>query len=233
MFIMVEGIDGSGKGTIVRLMAEHLATVGKSIFNLSEWAKTNGRLPKLDEIGAAEVVVGGEPTHAWIGAAIRQEMIRNGHGYATADIATAFSLDRLTLYHRSYLPALDAGKWIIAERGVASSLVYQPAADASVTLEYELALSGNAFTLEHAPDHLVIAKIDPNTAVERLAKRDGKQDDHIYERADFLKQISGRYESDWLRELFESRGTKIHFIDTNGSLEETQQQTISLLESLI
>lgn len=230
---MVDGIDGSGKRTIVEAMRDQLIATGATCFDIGEWCKSHHELPSSEAMAQARVVIGVEPTYAWTGAAIRQEMVRSGNDYRTADIAAAFSLDRLVLYKRCYLPARERGATILAERGVSSSLVYQPAADPSITLEHELSLSGNALAMEHAPDHLVIALLDPKIAMERLARRSQKQDKHIYEKEAFLRTLHERYQSDWFKKLFTDRGTHVHFLDTSPSIEEVRTAARALLMQLV
>ncbi len=229
MFIMVDGIDGSGKRTIVEVMQKFFEDQGRKSFDIGEWSKAHHALPSPDDVGDADLLIGVEPSYAWTGAAIRYEMIKNDRSYHSRDIAAAFSLDRLVIYNRLFLPALKAGKTIIAERGVSSSIAYQPAADTTITLDEVLSLTGNAFALENAPTHLVIADLDPKIAIERLAHRAGKQDDSFFEKESFLKILDSRYKSDWFKQLFKSRGTTVHFVDTSGTKEAVHKNIVSLL----
>ncbi len=230
---MVDGIDGSGKRTIIEAMIEHLHRQGKTIFDIGEWSKKHHAIPSREEFGGAEVVIGVEPSYAWIGEAIRKELVKNGQGHGIREIAEAFALDRQVLYRRLYLPLLANGTTLITERGVSSSIVYQPAADASVTLEEILGLSGNALAMEHAPDHLVIASLDPEVALERLAKRSGKKDDAIFEKEAFLKTTHERYHSAWFRLLFEQRHARVHYLDTKGTIAEVTQSAQALLTTIL
>jgi len=233
MLVIVDGIDGSGKRTIVEIMKAFLEEKGRKSFDIGEWSKVHQALPEWNDMAGCDLVIGAEPSYVWAGAAVRYEMVRNNRGYSLRDIAQGFAIDRLTLYRRCYLPMLERGAWVINERGVSASIVYQPAADPTLSLEEVIGMGGNALALEHAPDHLVIASLDAKIAMERLAKRLNKQDDHIFEKEAFSRTLDERFKSDWFRQLFESRGTKLHFIDTSGSLEQTKQQTITLLESLV
>lgn len=229
---MVDGIDGSGKRTIVEAMLAHLVSQGRTSFDIGEWSKEHHRLPEPAEMAHADVIIGVEPSYAWTGAAIRYEMVRNNKSYTSRQIAEAFSVDRLTIYERCYLPLLARGATIIAERGVSSSIAYQPAADPTLPLEEVLAMSGNAFALKHRPDHLIIATLDPAIALTRLAKRSGKQDDASFEKEPFLRLLAERYQSSWFRELFTSVGTHLHTIDTSGTIDDAHTKTITLLQSL-
>ena len=228
---MVDGIDGSGKRTIVEAMVNHLADQGKQVFDIGEWSKVHHTLPNAKDMADAEVIVGVEPSYAWAGSAIREEMVRNGRGYSSAEIACAFSLDRLTLYRRCYLPLLKRGATIIAERGVASSIVYQPAADQSISTEDILALNGNVLAMKHAPTHLVIASVDPAIAMQRLTGRSEKNDDAVFEKESFLRVLDERYKSDWFKKLFTDRGSQIHYLDTSPSIDVVKNSARSLLSN--
>jgi thymidylate kinase len=66
--------------------------------------------------------------------------------------AHAFALDRQILYNKFILPALKAGKTIIQERGVVSSLVYQPIQMENLTLRDLLNIDGNNIAIRNAPN---------------------------------------------------------------------------------
>ncbi len=222
---MVDGIDGSGKRTIIESMMRLMnPDQTLPIFDIGEWSKEHHTLPDQEDIGDAKLVIGVEPSYVWTGAAIRYEMIKNGNGYHPRDIAAALSHDRLVIYKRCYLPLLEKGITIIAERGVSSSIAFQPAQDPTITIEELLSLTGNSLAMQHVPDHLVIASINPAIALSRLQKRNNKQDDAIFEKKSIMQTLHERYHSDWFKKLFEDRGTKVYFIDTSGSKEEVHEK---------
>ena len=228
---MVDGIDGSGKRTIVEAMVEHFAEQGKRIFDIGEWSKIHHVLPTIDDMKDAEVVIGVEPSYVWTGAAIRYELIRNGQGHAMREITQAFAIDRQILYRRCYLPILERGGILITERGVSTSIVYNPAMDETVTLADVLVLEGNELAMQHAPDHLVIASLHPSIAMERLGARASKKDDAIFEKEAFLHTTHERYHSDWFKKLFEDRGTKVHHLDTSPSMTDVKRAAKNLIST--
>jgi thymidylate kinase len=231
-FTMFEGIDGSGKTTVAKAFAHALAArKGLTIFDLPETSRKNGELP-LPWVPGNEIIFSAEPTRTWVGAAIRSELTRTGTGYGGSTVAEAFALDRQILYTRFIVPMLDSGAAVVQDRGLPSSMAYQPIMEDSVTLEAILALKGNALALEHAPKHLVIAQCSAKTSVARLASRTEKNDDSIFERENFLTELAARYEAGWFREAWEKQGTRIIYIDAERSIEEVRAEASRLAEEL-
>ncbi|MCI0479711.1 hypothetical protein L0Y59_04150, partial [Candidatus Uhrbacteria bacterium] len=76
MFIHIDGIDGAGKSTLLHAATDWAAAHGMRVFDAAAWSKEHGRIPTLEDVGDADMLHTAEPTHAWIGAAIREEIIR-------------------------------------------------------------------------------------------------------------------------------------------------------------
>ncbi|MBF8280865.1 MAG: thymidylate kinase [Candidatus Magasanikbacteria bacterium] len=233
MFIMVDGVDGSGKSTVIGAWREMLTEKNQRLFDLKDFCKKNGRLPLPKDGADADVIFSGEPTSVWIGGAVREEMIKTGANYSASAIATAFSLDRLVLYSRFLNPLRASGKLIIQDRGVSSSIAYQPIQSPDIDLDFVLSLEGNQFALEHKPDVLLICQVTPETAIQRLSGRTDKKDNAIFERAEFLAKLAARYESDWFRELFEARGTKVMVFNGETDLVTMKKEARDKLQELL
>lgn len=230
---MIDGIDGSGKSTILNVMTQELQSKGSSIFNVPQWSKTNQKLPNIKDCDKANIILSAEPTNVWVGAAIREELIKSGREWNGKIIAKAFSLDRLILYKRLIIPLRENGKLILQDRGVSTSIIYQPIQNDSVNLEELTHLPGNKVALENPPDILIIAGCEPMQAIERLQKRSGKQDDSIFEKFEFLEKIHTRFHSVWFQEIWESRGTKVIYFNTNKNLDEMIITAKTLIKDLI
>jgi dTMP kinase len=230
-FVMVDGLDGSGKGVAVTGLREYAESKGKKVLDLREYWKERGGFPDISDY---DVIVSAEPTFTGTGKKIREELIRNGSAATGKEIAEAFSQDREELYKKIIIPALEQGKWVFQERGVISSIVYQPMmGDSNVTLDFVKSLPGNKFCLEHAPDLMVITVVNPEVVIERLGERE-KDDNAIFEKLEFQKKIREVYESGWLKELFEKHGSKVVYLDTNPpkTPEDTKKKIIEIFESL-
>lgn len=228
-FIMFEGIDGSGKRTLANAFANELASRGLGVFNLVHWCTKEKRIPLAEEV-PEEILMTTEPTWAWIGIAIRQELIRKGQEHDSFSIAHGYALDRMILYKRLVIPALNAGKFVIQERGVPSSLVYQPLQKNPMSVEEVGAIPGNKIAIDNAPGHLVIARISAKTAMSRLGGRTGKDDNAIFEKEDFLARAAREYEAEWFKKMWADRGTQIHYIDCERGIKETTADAAALAQ---
>lgn len=232
-FVMFDGLDGSGKGTLVSALKQYFFEKRVRVFDLRDHWKEHDTIPEIEELKDYEVIISGEPTHALIGKVIREELIKKTHQrtYSGLSTAHAFALDREILYKKLLIPALREGKTILQERGVVTSLVYQPVQLEKITLRDIILLPGNTLALKTAPDLLVITTLKPETAMKRLKART-KQDDAIFENILFQRKIDERYTSEWLRKLFESQGSKVIYFDTDDpkTIEQSSREIIELWE---
>ena len=198
-FAAVDGIDGSGKGTVVEGLRNLEKSRGSKILDLREYCTENNRFPSAEEIEKCDVVISSEPTHCYVGKALREEFLSaSGIRCPPMSLVQAFSLDRELLYNKVIIPALKSGKKVFQERCLASSLVYQPVQERILLTEI-LKLAGNRLALQNAPDVLVIASVSPKSAVDRLRSRK-KKDNSIFDELEFQTRIAERYSSGWLRE---------------------------------
>lgn len=237
-FIVVDGIAGSGKSTVADAASVWAARCGHRVFQLKDAERAHQEPPAFETIGDVDVLFTYEPTRSWVGAAIRGELSRKDIPYQGLEIAHAFALDRQILYRRLILPALAAGKTVIQERSVSSSIVYQPIMPGGPTLEALLALPGNAQAMERAPDHLILTRIQPEMSVGRLANRDAHLSAFgggrgVFADIDYLCLVDERFRSPWFRELWERRGTKVHELNTESSKEAVNAAAEQLIESLL
>ncbi|NCC55987.1 MAG: dTMP kinase [Synergistales bacterium] len=103
MFLTLEGIDGCGKTTQARLLAERLRETGKSCSGVV-WTKEPGGWP------------GGEK--------IRDLVLRDGLEHPLSELFL-FLADRCEHVLQVIAPALKEGKIVICERYTDSTLAYQ------------------------------------------------------------------------------------------------------------
>ena len=102
MFIAMEGPDGSGKSTQIDLLKEYFDQIGK------------------------DYIVTREPGGTKIGEAIRQVILDPDHkGMSPVTEMLLYAASRAQLMQDVIIPALEEGKFVISDRFVDSSLVYQ------------------------------------------------------------------------------------------------------------
>lgn len=230
-FIMLDGIDGSGKGTIVKMFKRFLLCHGHSVFSVDDFCKKHHDFPESGDFRKAEVIFTSEPTYSMIGQAIRGEIIKdNNRHYSALTAAEAFALDRKILYKRIVIPALLAGKSVIQERGISTSLIYQPIQKEKLSLNKIMNLRGNKLALRYAPDLLIIAEVSPSVALMRTKNR-AKKDEAIFEKAAFLSKAARRFKAPWFRNIFENRGTDVVYLNTEKAPRVTQQEAIKIIEN--
>lgn len=239
IFVMVDGMDLSGKGTAISALKEWSERQGKSIFDLREYNKKMRAFPQAEELEGYDVILSAEPTHAWAGAAIREEIItNNGRDYSAKETAEAYSNDRLVLYKRIIVPMLGKGKIIFQERGNSTSLAYQPLQaeirNEKLEMEEIMNMAGNSYTLAYPPSLLIITLSSEKTVMERKQARKEKQDNCIFEESSFQARLRERYESKWFRQIFEKLGTRIRFIDTDGiTVADTKRKAVEIFEDFL
>ncbi len=140
MFVCFEGIDGAGKTTQARMLAQRL---------------------KQDGV-PAELVA--DPGTTKIGTAIRQILLHNDAPISVMAQMLLFSAARAELANY-ILEQQQAGKVIICDRWLLSTLVYQGEING---IDPELILQIFKGTSAIVPDLCVLLDLDPGTAATRV-----------------------------------------------------------------
>ncbi len=145
-FITFEGIEGSGKTTQLRLLADHLA--GRGV----DCARTK------------------QPGGTVIGAEIRKILLNPSH-HEMAPICEAmlYLADRAQHHAELILPALTGGRWVLCDRYHDSTRAYQGAARgvSGDELERMFALATGSFE----PDLTILLDLDPAAGLARALRR--------------------------------------------------------------
>ena len=184
-----------------------------------------------------------EPTFEGIGKVIREEIIaKNGRQYSAEIQMQMYSGNRLVQMRRVVIPALLHGINVLQSRCCAATLTYQ-----SLTAEEQnrnaeeirkriLEHEGNILQLEYRPDLMLIPTIQSvDTLMDRIEERGRtrKDDNSEFENAAFQGKLKPLYESDWLREIFTSKGTQIAYLNAGISEAATKEQAVEVYRSFI
>ncbi|SHH81179.1 dTMP kinase [Marivita hallyeonensis] len=145
LFVSFEGIDGSGKSTQARLLADRLTALGRDVVLTRE----PGGSPGAEEIRA--LVLQGDPDR-W---SAETELL----------LFTAARRDHL---ERTIRPALEAGKIVICDRFADSTRMYQGLSRGNLRSKVD-ALHELMIGIE--PDLTILIDMDPSTGLSRAKSR--------------------------------------------------------------
>ncbi len=231
-FVVIDGLDGVGKGVFLKSLMNEARKDQKRVFNFHDFWRSHDHLPNVkDLIGKFDLVITAEPTFCGVGRYIRTELTaKNNRNYSANSIAHAYALDRMILYQKVILPLLEAGIDVYQSRSFSTSLVYQRqhALNQGKVFDADeiLSIPGNAFCYNHPMDYLIIPTINNvQQVMSRLEERE-KQDNCEYEEVDFQVKIKEHYESEDFRKIFTDKGVKVIYMDAGKTVEYSQQQAI-------
>lgn len=149
MFISLEGVDGCGKSTQSRLLADTLRAQGRSVV----WTREPGGSEGAEEI--RRLLVEGEP----------------GRWSAETELLL-FTAARRDHLERLIDPALARGDWVITDRFADSTRVYQGATRGDLRATVDRL---HALMIGREPDLTFVLDVDPEAALSRgLARRSGE-----------------------------------------------------------
>lgn len=163
-FIVLEGIDGSGKTTQIEQLASHLRSLGR------------------------EVVVTAEPTISVSGGLLRDAL--GGLQKRTAcEMAALFVLDRI--FHNvskgGIKELLDNGYDVICDRYYYSSLAYQ---GSETDFDWVMRMNLDCPEIQR-PDLCIFLDVDPDVSLGRIAS--SRASTEIYEKKELLEKFRARF----------------------------------------
>ena len=204
-FITFEGIDGSGKSTQMRMLADELSRSG------------------------IDVVTTCEPGGTPLGRALREAFLETKETVAPMAELLSFAADRAQ--HVAYLikPALAEGKIVISDRYADATFAYQGAGrgfdEAKVNQVIELATDGLK------PDLTLFFDITVEEALWRMADRDEnhtKKNRMDEETGEFYTRVRNAYLGIAGREP-----ERFRVIEAMGTMKEIHAHVISILSETL
>jgi dTMP kinase len=200
-FITFEGIDGSGKSTQMRLLANHLRTLG------------------------CDLVVTREPGGTPLGLRLRAALLDAQEQVDPLTELLVFAADRAQHVRRLLRPALAAGSVVLSDRYADATVAYQGAgrgfSPELISEIVQLATEGLR------PDLTLLFDQSVAACLERTRRRtDGKHraDRLDEENPEFHKRVRDEY----LR-IAMNEPDRVKIIDTAGSVEETHERVKTII----
>jgi dTMP kinase len=155
--ITLEGIDGTGKSSIARML--------------------KNKFP--------DAVFTREPTHSWIGNAVKRSIESDTDPLAELFLFVADHAEHIA---RVVKPALNVGKNVFSDRYSDSRYAYQGATLSNIFDDAMGFVQGVHRGWTVVPDLTILFTIDPMIAVSRCAVRGEKTK---FEKIEFLKTVQG------------------------------------------
>ncbi|MCY6370268.1 dTMP kinase [Clostridium ganghwense] len=191
VFITLEGPDGSGKSTIIKLVEGYLSEKG------------------IDYISTRE------PGGINIAEQIRNVILDKSNTAMDGRCeALLYAASRRQHLAERVIPALKEGKVVICDRFVDSSLAYQGYARG---LGIDEVMQINEFAIEgYMPDFTLYLDVEPEVGLERIAKNKDREVNRLdLEKIDFHKRVREGYFI-----LLEKYSNRIRKVDANQPIEK-------------
>lgn len=199
-FITFEGIDGSGKSTQARLLADYLAGKGTKVFFTKE------------------------PGEGKLGGAIRTEILdRRDIDIEPYAELCLFCADRAQHVRELILPKLKDGYTVICDRYYDSTLAYQGSGRGlDPDLVFRMAM---ASSLGVEPDITFFLSVPVEQALLRLKDRTKERNKMDEEPFEFHSRVDRGY-----KELIAKDISRIKVIEATSSPEETHTKIMRFFE---
>ena len=203
-FITLEGGEGVGKSTQLQRLSEALRMRGLEVVQTRE--------------------PGGSP-----GAeAIRRLLLEGEEDRWTAPAeALLFAAARADHVAKTIRPALDAGRWVLCDRFLDSSIAYQGGAGglgaATIRKLHEIGSGG------FLPDRTLLLELPGEDAAGRARLRDADGADRIGGRdADYHAGVASAFAA-----IAEDEPGRFRRVDASGSAEEVTARLLAAVEDLL
>ena len=203
-FISLEGGEGAGKSTQLRALANRLRSRGIDVLETRE--------------------PGGSP-----GAEAIRALLLHGPDDAWGPRAEAllFAAARSDHVHRTILPALAAGRWVLCDRFIDSSRAYQ--GGASGLGDDDIMALHNIGSEGLLPDRTLLLTISSDDAVERRQKRFLDQADRFEDREmDFHDRVASTFQV-----IASAESDRVRTIDASGTPEAVTERLLLAIADLV
>ena len=196
MFITFEGGEGTGKTTQINILKKYLEDQG------------------------LEVIITREPGGVTSAENIRAVIFDNEIDPITETMLYAAA--RREHYIKKIKPALDAGKIVICDRFIDSSIVYQGIVRG---VGVDLVENINKYAINNVePDLTIFFDLDPEIGLKRVSLRNEQMNRFDKESLDFHLKVRKGYK------LLSKTRNRFVLIDASKSIEEVTKQIINIMK---
>lgn len=194
LFITFEGPDGSGKSTVIEAVSKQL------------------NVPNI---------LTREPGGIEVSEAIREIILGDYEAIDARTEALLFAASRREHLVKKVLPALNAGKIVLCDRFIDSSLAYQGYARG---LGMDLIQEVNEFAIaSHYPDLTLYFKVPAEIGLSRIMNNNRTANRLDKETLSFHQKVSEGYD------ILASKYSRIVTIDATQPLEKVIEQAIDVI----
>lgn len=204
-FITFEGIDGSGKSTQLRMLADVLRARG------------------------LDIVTTREPGGTTLGRHLREAFLETGETVAPMAELLAFAADRAQHVEFLIKPSIAGGKIVISDRYADATFAYQGAGreNSAEQVNQVIALATGGLK----PDLTLFFDIPVEIAISRMSVRDesqAKKNRMDEETAEFYSRVREAY-----FEIAHREPERFRIVDASGSVEDIHISVVGLVDGLI
>lgn len=210
-YIVIEGNDGTGKTTQVKLLAQYLQSQGKPVIVIEE--------PGSDD-----------PEHSIPVANSLRDVIKNGSLVRSGETnLLLFTAARRELYMQKILPALRDGNYVLSARNYLSTLAYQGGGEG---LDEQLIYNTTRQFVGESymnPDLTIVLTLsDHNERVNRIGERGITKNPDTFEmRAeDFQNRVNQTY-------IDLARTLNLRTIDASKDIDTIQREIQTRIKLLV
>ena len=208
-FITFEGIEGTGKTTQIKRLAERLSRAG------------------------ADVVVTREPGGTALGRELRALVLRpDDEPMSPIAEALLYVTDRAQHLEEIVEPALARGAVVLCDRYKDATLAYQGHAR-GLGVERIRDLHRHP-PLDREPDRTIVLELDPAVGLERAIRRNAERNvaetegRFERERLDFHRRVLEGY-----RALAAAEPQRIRVVDAGGTVDEVERRVLDCVRDLL
>ena len=215
-FIVLEGIDGAGTTTQLNVLRDHFRHAGRGAFFTHE--PSDGPVGMLIRLALQKRLVGAnfdlhDPAHP---------PLPGGAPFDADALALLFAADRADHVATQVRPNLDAGRHVVCDRYLLSTLAYQ---GLHADLDWLIEINRPAIV----PDLTLFLDVPPGEAEARM--RGSRWKKEIFETPEQQRRVRARY-FELIQRDFPQRG-HVEVIDASRPADEVSRDLLARVDTFL